>query len=114
MTATLWGLTVGDLFRSRAYGTARTFRVQSIHEADHAIPIDGTPRHYAMVKCEMLADPECGHPRETVWINTLESDGEPLEMGGWGQWTAVPIRVVQRAAPPAPRLVQLDLFGVQP
>lgn len=111
MTATLWGLTVGDLIRSRVYGTARTYRVLGFDDQHATIRVNGQKRRSASVRCDMLAD-AFGHPRETVWIRILESDDVPLELGGWGESIAVPITVIQHAPPP---VVQLDLFaGVRP
>lgn len=109
MITSLWGLTVGDLFRSRVYGTARTYRVLAIHDQQATIAVDGTPRRYAKVHAEVLPEPQRGHARGDAWLTILDSDGDPLELGGWGRWQAVPITMIQHAPV---RPVQLGLFEV--
>lgn len=106
--ATLWGLSVGDLFRSSWYGTERTYRVLRLTLSGITVTLtDGSERQIAQVHAEVLPEPDRNHPRDESWKTLLESDGHPpLELGGWGgDREAYPIVVTKHAD------FQLDLFS---
>ena len=115
MSATLWGVSVGDVFRSSWYGTARRYRVLSIDGCGHgySVPIvSGERRPCAELVCLCLAESApVEHSADTAYRTLVESEGDPpMELGKYdhatGAYHLAPMAIIERAN------VQLDLFAL--